>query len=207
MNLADLRDQLEFILSNNDAQDDTEYTSTRLDKAINWAYENVWNEIRATIGRANQIASYDIEWPSGDVNFTLPEALQGKALYAFYDMTQGYPGYKMTLQFESRNVLRWLPTGPGADTDIRVYYKADVEVLADDSDVPTLIPPAHHQLISYDAAIQLTQIADREVPRSWEAKHQKLMLLATKELATRPLSDRSAILPLDLTQDSWISSG
>ena len=202
MNRREIRDYAGFILGFNDEQTEGDFTTARLNKAINWAYENRWNETKQQVARASLVEYTDVEWASGEPTFELPEDLRGKALYKFVQVSSDVE-LQLSIRFQTRNVLMWDESGPTGDITLRVYYIATAEKLETDEQVPLLIPPAHHQLIAWDAAILLKTIADQEVPAKWTTMQENLSMSLVKDLDSRPLADYARIAPLS-ADDGWL---
>lgn len=203
MNRLELKNELEFILSNNSNQDDPDFTSARLLKALDSSYRQIWNYVRQHVSKAHLLESYDFTWESGEDTMELPDPLKDKALYAFYDVTSDQADYALRLTFETRNVLRWYSDGPTGDTDIRAYFVSAAEKLETDESVPRLIPTEHHDLIALQAAIILKEIADQEVPPSWERRRERLEMDLIKDLSVRPIADRARIMSQDM-DTAWL---
>lgn len=202
MNRREIRDYAGFILGFNDAQTEGDFTAARLNNAINWAYEQRWNETKQQVARKSLVEYTDETWPSGDTSFELPAYLRGKALYKFVQVSSDVE-MELSVSFKTRNVLQWDASGPTGDITLRCYYIASAEKLETDDQVPALIPPAHHQIISWDAAILLKTIADQEVPSSWSEMQSNLSMSLVKDMDSRPLADYARISPL-LSDDGWL---
>lgn len=202
MNRREIRDYAGFILGFNDQQTENDFTTARLNKAINWAYEQRWNETKQQVGRASLVEYVDETWASGAATFTLPAYLQGKALYKFVQVSNDVE-VELAISFQTRNVLRWDESGPTGAITLRCYYISATEKLETDEQVPLLIPPAHHQLIAWDAAILLKKIADQQVPSSWLETQDSLAMSLVKDMSSRPLADFARISPLH-NDDGWL---
>ena len=204
MNLEELDDLLAFIVNANDVQSATEYGPARRLMALNSAYKREWNEIQLHVSRQVKLAVQDFTWPASSTTCSVPSALQGKTIYAFYDASSATSEpYKLVLRYRDANTLEWMPSGPGSAVTVRAEYVAAPTKLVSEGDIPSLILDQYHELLAWSAAIWLVEIVDRETaPKLWHDMAQDLREQAIKGMSNRPQGDPTTIGPPQ-TEEGW----
>lgn len=195
MNLSELDDLLAFILNGNDNQSATEYGPARRLQALNAAYNREWNEIQLHVSRAAKLATFEFTWPASAQTCVVPAELQGKTVYAFYDVTVATTQPpRLIVSYRDQNTLEWYPSGPSEAKTIRAVYIPTPNKLVNPIDEPSLILPQYHELLCWSAAMWLVEIMDREAsPSVWQDKYEALLLQAIKGMSNRPLGDPTTI--------------
>lgn len=193
------RDQTAFLLDFNDGQADQDFSITRIDHALNEAYDELVNWAKSNASRLFFIQRYTFTWPGTETAIDLSSptysALEHLDFFQFYDVTDGetHPR-ELQLHWRDRNTLVWQSrSGPGTNRTIRALYLAHAEPLVNESDEPTLIHPSHRHIWPLKAAIILREIADEQAPPSWERRLQTKILAWQKELQARPRDNVAGI--------------
>lgn len=195
MNLDELDDMLAFVLNANDQQTASEFSEARRLMALNSAYKREWNEIQLHVSRNVKLANHEFTWAASAPTRTVPAELQGKTIYAYYDVTSTtVVPPKLALSYRDATTLEWMPSGPGAAVTIRADYVASPSKLVSPSDVPSLILDQYHELLVWSAAVWLVEILDRETaPKKWHDMAKDLQEQAIKGMSNRPQGDVTVI--------------
>lgn len=195
MNVSELDEVLSFILNANDNQAPTEYGASRRLLALNKAYMREWNEIQQHISRNAKLATMEFTWPASAQTCAVPGELQGKTVYAYFDVTTSTSAPpRLVLSYRDQNTLEWYPSGPSSAKTIRAVYIPMPNKLVNGEDSPDLILPQYHELLCWSAAIWLVNIMDREdAPKVWQDQYEALLLQAIKGMSNRPLGDPTTI--------------
>jgi hypothetical protein len=195
MNRGTLRQELSFLLNAEENAADQAFNTSRLNKAIDQAYEREWERAKLHAnGEFSKMYQDGLTWPASQLRLVLPESLASKTIIDIYDITSGEPGAvlisKSNYTWADRGTLQWVgTTGPGSAKSLRVYYEAVAEPLINDDAVPVLIPPQFHQLLVWSAGCQLRAGADERMPPDWVTERDDLRLDCYKHLSRgKPLS-------------------
>lgn len=194
MNRGQLRQELSFLLNAEENAADQAFNTSRLNKALDQAYEREWEraKLHANLEHAKMYTSYD--WPAAQFRLALPDALAHKTIIDIYDITNGEPGSLLTVRADyiwaDRGTLQWCSTsGPSSALVIRLFYEAVAEPLLNDEAVPVLVPPQFHQLLVWSAGCMLRTGADETAPASWLVERDDLRIDCYKHLSRgKPLS-------------------
>lgn len=201
MNRRDMRSELAYILSVREGEADQDFQTTRLNKALDKAYERCVLDGRNHGTRVHFELNQASVWPADATTLVLSAAFNAKELVTIYDITEGEPGIELREREDftwlDRNTLQWQDgsTGPGDDVTLRIKYLASAEDLASDASVPLLVPPEHCMYIVWEAALYLRGIADDEVPNFWRDRHNQARVAYIKHVS-RPRPDTSLALAL-----------
>lgn len=204
MNRSELRSEVGFLLNFNEGQADQDFSTSRLNKAVQYVYELELEQAKQ-IGMSHWFRkTQNISWPSGQVTLELPSSLDQANLIGIYDITNANPGNQIVIRETAQDngdafwldykTLQWASTGPSEDKTLQVHYLARAETLAGDADSPTLIPPQFHWVLVWSAATYLRKIADEDAPQSWMSELKDWRHRYWKFLTRgRPLSDTPTI--------------
>jgi hypothetical protein len=185
MNRKELRDELAFLLNFNEDQPDQDFTATRLNKALQYAYEDEVRQGKLEGQLRWFKANATLTWPASQVTLKLPSTLQRAGLIEFWDITEADPGVPFVIRenwqqggdvhWLNFDTLQWGETGPDSEKTLRVDY---------------------HMLIVWAAAVFLRDVADEAVPQRWAQKHRELQMDFWKFLSRgRPFSDVPVVVP------------
>lgn len=208
MNRKELRDELAFVLNFNEDQPDQDFTAARLNKALQYAYEDEVRQAKLEGQLRWFKANTEFTWPASQTTLTLPPTLQRAGLIEFWDITSNDPGVPITirenwqqggdLHWLNFDTLQWGEDGPASATTLRVDFMAYPEKLLNDQQSPILIPIDYHHLIVWAAAVYLRDIADEAVPQRWDRKHREIQMDYWKFLSRgRPFSDVPVVNAID----------
>jgi hypothetical protein len=206
MNRKELRDELAFLLNFNEDQPDQDFTATRLNKALQYAYEDEVRQGKLEGQLRWFKANATLTWPASQVTLKLPSTLQRAGLIEFWDITEADPGVPFVIRenwqqggdvhWLNFDTLQWGETGPDSEKTLRVDFMAYPEKLLNDSQSPLLVPVDYHMLIVWAAAVFLRDVADEAVPQRWAQKHRELQMDFWKFLSRgRPFSDVPVVVP------------
>lgn len=204
MNRQDLRSELSFLLNFSETSADQDFSTTRLNKALQWVYEDEVRQAKLEGLSRRFRKTTTFVWPASQVRLELPQAVHQKNVQAFWDITNSDPGYRIIVRetnldggdaywFDNKT-LQWGSVGPASTLTIRAEFLASAEFLAGDQDEPQLIPPDYHKLIVWGAAVLLRSIADEQPPEFWAMKHKELQHDFWKFLSRgQPISDTPTV--------------
>jgi hypothetical protein len=185
MDFAELQDQVKFILNWNDGQTNQDFSTARIQAALNRAYKQETIKAEEEGGQRFFKATIDLPWKAGTITFVLPPEIMEEALIAIDDVTTasiGTPlvfsddGISGDLFWKDHQTLQYGNTGPASDKILRFKYYASVEELQNDGDTPMLIPAKFHELIVWSACIFLQEISGQDVTRTWVAERDELRI-------------------------------
>lgn len=208
MNRGQLREELSFLLNFNEGQADQDFSTTRLNKAIQWAYEDEVRQAKLE-GQTRWFRKVKtFIWAADDIRMELPQGLHKKMLQQLWDITSNDPGTPIIVRengysggdifWYDNKQLQWGENGPNSDVTIQADYLAECEQLTDDGDEPDLIPNEYHKLIVWSAAVFLRTVADEAPPASWQRELQMLRLGFWKVLSRgRPFTDSATVSQTD----------
>lgn len=185
MQLSDFRTNLQFVIGFNNGQINQDFngnlaingtTVTQIDWLINQAYQREveLGQVNGTIRWFRQHTTGT--WPAGQTTFVLPVDVTQNQIIALVDETNGLPGYSFVVSevqdldglfWLDYKTLQWGTVGPGADVLVGIEYIAGAETLVNATDVPKWIPPQHHQVILWSAAVLARELADEAAPAAW----------------------------------------
>lgn len=202
MNRKQLRAELAFVLNVAENEADQDFQASRLNKAIDRAYNLVLEDTKLNGGRDYfRGASANVTWAASTQQLSVPTALLDVVFEEVYDITGGEPGFPLRIVsspeiqgdafWYDRNTLQWSTSGgPSSARTLRVFYEAVAEELQDDDAEPSYVPAQFHWLIVWRAAMLLKAIADESVPLSWQKELESLQASFIKHVARgRPLSN------------------
>lgn len=199
MTLAQLVTRLQLYYQVNSSQGSDDVSTTQWNDLIQEAYNAVWQRIRNTVSKANLLSYVDKTWTAGSQTYTLPTELKDALLYDFVQIDSvGTPLGRIQGYFESRNVFR-LNTFSAVSANpftFRIYFIPQVEILMSTAE-PQLIPSQHHEAIVWEALINIKMLQDKQVPADWYQQREGIEMMATKELAVRPLAYRANVVSLE----------
>lgn len=214
MNRNDLRSELAFLLNFTEDTADQDFTSNRLNKALDRAYnlEVERAKLQGSYKYFHQTAS--ATWAASSQTYALVDPFKDKAIIDIYDVTSGEPGFPLVVAahmnqggnafWKDRNTLQW--TGVGGPSDartLRVFYEATAETLMSDESIPELVPPQFHYLLVWTASILLREAGDEEIPRSWMHEREELRMDFYKHISRgRPTSHVPTIVRDPVQDDS-----
>lgn len=180
-NLAQLRDELQWVYNFNEGQTDQDmrgpaaYVNKWFDSSLNEAYVDEVEEAVQMGCTTCFITTARKTWPVNTPTFDIGDDLAGSTLYRIEsrdagagETTSWEPMWINTWTEDSNHVwvdrrtIQWGLSGPASAQTIRFTYVAEPEELADDMDVPVLIPRKFRHLLVYSAAIRLRIVADDE---------------------------------------------
>jgi hypothetical protein len=192
--------RVKLLLQTNSAQLNTDLSSDDYVSFVQSAYDQLWTRISYEANSNGNSNYVDVDWPAGTPTRTLTQlGLQNAYLLGFYtvysDDTTGprIPG----IRFQDKNTLVW-DTYPQPVTTVRAYYRITAEDLVNGLSVPQLLGPEHHEAIVYEAAIQIKEALDHDIPARWAARLENLEYYAFKSISNKIFRNGSQILPADL---------
>jgi hypothetical protein len=201
MNRDALVARAKLLLQTNSAQLSTDLSAEDYVGFVQSAYEQIWTRISYEANSNGNSSYKDVSWPSGTPTRTLLQlGLQNAYLLGFYtvygDNTTGprIPG----IRFQDSATLVW-DTYPQPVTTVRAYYRTVAELLTSGISVPALLGPEHHEAIAYEAAIQIKEALDHDIPQRWAARLENLEYYAFKSISNKIFRNGSQIVPADLS--------
>jgi hypothetical protein len=123
-------------------------------------------------------------------------------VYSIQDITNEDPGPELQfddrglygLRWVDRSTLQWGVDGPSSARSLRVEFVPQAETMANDDEEPLLIPPAHHELLVYSAAVTARFGADEGAPGDWKDHLRELRMDYWKFISKgRPFSDTPVV--------------
>ena len=203
MDFKILQNQLAFALNFNDGQTDQDFTTARLKQALNLAYAREVYKAQQEGSKRYWKDYRDISWPASQVTLVLPASVARKNVIRIMDVTSSQLGNVLLFSenglhgdvfWLNKTTLQWGVSGPGEAKTLRVFYIAAPVDMVDDSDEPTLVPDAFHELIVWSAACWCRTIADEEAPNAWLRAREDLQLDFWKYVSRgRPHDDEPTI--------------
>lgn len=209
MTRKELEDFTRLILLPNSRQSTNgTFITSDLTAAVQRAYEREWIKFRAVATKSQCVMSTTFTWPAGEVAFQVPRILQNRRVHSLFDITDNPTGIglRTVVYFEDlTKLMRWPSTvgtpgtGPFRDTLFRALFFPNVETLDSPDQSPELIPPDHHQLLGWSAAVELVEIAngDSSAPATWRDRLTDLQTDYWQECKVPVLADRARIMPDD----------
>lgn len=198
------RDQIvarvKTLLTTNSAQLNTSLSAQDFVNFVQSAYEQLWTRISYEANSNGNSSYLDVSWPAGTPNRTLATlGLQNAYLLGFYLVySDGTTGARIPgIRFQDKDTLVW-DGRPTSTTTVRAYFRTVAEDLVNGSSTPTLFGPEHHEAIVYEAAIQIKEARDHEVPPRWASRLENLEYYAFKSISNKIFRNGSAIVPDDL---------
>ncbi len=144
-----------------------------LNYVYTWEVANFTNAVEPAFRKRY----YDITWPSGQVTYSVPAVLRNSQLLGVYNITAnntigpkqviGRDSDEATIFFLDGNTLQWAKDGPSSDQVLRFEYFPAAETLLLDTDIPALIPPQYHYLLSWRVAAVMKTMRSGMVPQAW----------------------------------------
>lgn len=203
MKRRDLRSELAFLLSVEEDSADQAFQTTRLNKAVQYAYEHEVRQAKLE-GQSRWFkANANLSWPASQVTFVLPQVISKAGIIQIWDITHSDPGiqlsvrdgpYQSEIHWLNHSTLQWGDVGPSEAKTLRVDYMAVAEWLAGDDDEPLLVPPEYHWLLVWSAACFLRTVGDESAPQQWERTLAEFRIDYWKYLSRgRPYSDVPAM--------------
>lgn len=207
MNFKELQDEVSELINFNSLQADQDFSATQIKNAINRAYAREYRKARQEGIRSFFFAYRDLTWDNGSLTMSLPEGMRGAQICKITDVTddssgsgyhivvydggdppEGSPSWTSqsfsgAVFWKDRNTLQWGTSGPSEDKTLRFEFMAEPEKMANDDDVPELIPSDHHELIFYSASIDLRTRADEMAPPSWMSEREELRMDFYKDVS------------------------
>lgn len=181
MTLAEMRNELAFILNVDEAQANQDFTTARLNRALNYA-DNTETEKAKQNGYTLWFKRVQpFTWPISTPQATPPAVIHRTNTAAVYNVTNSDPGYRFiitegpdlggdafwfdnkTLQWQGVNAV-----GPSTNLSLRFFYLGNAVQMVTDEDESALIPPQFHWLLVWSAACWLKQVADERIPETWQ---------------------------------------
>lgn len=209
MTRLELADFTKFILSPNSRQATNNlFVPADLINGLQRAYEREWNKFRGVATKSQVVMSHQFTWAAGEPSKAVPALLRDRIIHSIYDITDNPNGLGLRTVFyfeDLTKLMRWPSTtgtpgqGPFRDTLLRALFKPYVEKLEADDQTPVLIPPDHHQLLGWSAAVELVEIAngDAAVPTTWRDRLSDLQTDYWQECKVPVVADRARVLPDD----------
>lgn len=199
------RDQIvarvKTLLTTNSAQLNTSLSSADFVNFVQSAYEQLWTRISYEANSNGNSNYLDVSWPAATPNRTLDQlGLNNAHLLGFYNvLSDSTTGTRIAnIRFQNANTLVW-ESRPSAAQTVRIYFRIVPEILAVGSAVPTLLAPDHHEAIVYEAAIQIKEARDHDIPPRWAARLENLEYYAFKSISNKIFRNGSQIVPADLS--------
>jgi hypothetical protein len=197
-----------IMLPNSRQATNSVFTPTDITNAVQRAYEREWNEFCIIATRSQVVVSHQFTWPSGQISMPMPRLLQGRIIHSFFDITDNPQGIGLRTVFyieDLTKLMRWPSTvgtpgtGPFRDTLLRAFFLPHAEALESADQTPVLIPPNHHQMLAWSAAVELVRIADGDgaVNGEWKDTLTALQTTYWQQCKVAVLADRARILPDD----------
>jgi len=203
MDFAELQDETKELLNFNASQADQDFTLAQVKSALNRAYRREYVRARQEGSRRYFISTTDVSWTAGSATLELPTRLQGAQIIRVTDVTNSNPGSELVfsdfgntgdLFWLNRNTLQWGESGPGATKTLRFEYFPKITKMVEDDDEPNLVPPEHHDIIFWSAAIDLRNRADEMAPQAWLIERESLRMDLWKDISkNRPHTDTIGI--------------
>lgn len=200
MTRSQIVDKVKLLLQANSAQLNTDLASTAYIGFVQSAYRQLWTRISYEANSNGNSTYLDFTWPAGEPTKTVTSAgLTGQYLLGFYYvLSNDATGRRITtVRYQDPTTLVW-DSPPQTDTTVRAYFRLCAESLGSDSSVPALIGPEHHDAIAYEAAIQICEAQNRNVPGTWVQRLENLEYYAFKSITNKIFRNESRIVPNDL---------
>jgi hypothetical protein len=207
MNRGELRAEVAFAVNFTEATASQDFVQARLNKAIQAGYRKLIERAKLNGSRVFFQMNNEFTWPADAQTLAVPASLVQKTIVDIYDITDGEPGLPIVVgrDAQSGGSIFWLDHktwqwstvgGPSSAVNFRALYEAVAENLVADSDVPELVPPQFHDLIVWEAAVLLRQIADEGSPAEWRHERDELRADFYKHCSRgRPASHVQRIFP------------
>lgn len=192
--------RVKLLLQANSAQLNTDLSAANYVGFVQSAYAQLWTRISYEANSNGNSSYVDVSWPQGTPTRTLTQlGLVGVQLLGFYTVySDDTTGPRIpSIRFLSQDTLVW-DAYPQPVTTVRVYYRPAAEELATGSSVPQLIGPEHHEAIAYEAAIQIKEALDHDIPQRWAQRLENLEYYAFKSISNKIFRNGSQIVPADL---------
>ena len=203
MNFKELQDEVSELINFNSLQADQDFSALQIKKAVNRSYAREYRKARQEGIRRYFTTTLDITWSANTVTIELPNGLKHAQLCKVTDVSATDPGTAIVFDergflgdvfWKNRVTLQWGQTGPNEDKTLRFEFYPEPEKMNNDDDVPELLPPDHHELIFYSAAIDLKTRADEMAPPAWLNEREELRMDLYKDMSRgRPHSDVTSI--------------
>ena len=203
MDFLELQTEAKELLNFNTSQTDQDFTLKQVKSAINRAYRREYVRARQEGTRRFFIATTSVVWPASQATLGLPVNLQGAQIVRVCDVTSTTPGTELIfsdygdvgdLYWLNRNTLQWGTGGPSSEKTVQFEYFPGITKMVQDDDEPDLIPPEHHDIIFWSAAIDLRNRADEMAPQAWLFERENLRMDFWKDISkNRPHTDAIGI--------------
>lgn len=192
--------RVKLLLQTNSAQLNTDLSSTNYISFVQSAYEQLWTRVSYEANSNGNSSFVDVSWPAGTPTRTLAQlGLTNAYLLGFYTVYgDNTTGPRITgIRFQDLSTLVW-DTYPQPVTTVRVYFRLVAEQLENGSSVPRLFGPEHHEAIVYEAAIQIKEALDHDIPPRWATRLENLEYYAFKSITNKIFRNGSQMMPSDL---------
>ncbi len=184
MDRRELRSELAFYVNFTEGTADQDFATTRLNKALQAAYKKIVVRAKLMTNKNNWLMNQNVTWPTGALRLILPEGLQQKYILDIFDVSSDEQGERLTIGtggdafWFDRKTLQWGAgdSGPGSEMTLRFYYEATPEEWLRDEDSPLLIPTELHMLLVWEAACDLRNIGDDQIPADWKEERKEMRL-------------------------------
>lgn len=196
---AYLQDRCKLWLDNNPLQTDADFSTDTIKKILNEAYEFEVNKAKTEASQYYFYQNYNFTWPASQTTYSIEGTpMEYMDQHNFQDVTSGEDkGYNINVYWRDRNTLYWgNSNGPSSARTIRCVYLARAEWLNADGDEPTLVIPAHRDLLALSAACLLRKIADEQAPGSWLQELDERRRAWWKDMADRPAGSTAQVRSL-----------
>lgn len=197
MNRGELRTYLSTVLNFNSSSTDADFSTTQLNQAIQLAYNRCVVDAQQHGTRKFFLKTVQFTWPSGQLQYQLTNTASNTSTISIRDVTdaEGGPGYPVDLWWKEHNVLQWATTdGPSENRTIELHFLASAEDLLSDGTVPLLVPLQFHELIIWEAAIWLREVADETAPGAWVGNRTTWQQRYWKHVSSgRPMEDAPTV--------------
>lgn len=201
MTRSQLVARVKLLLQTNSAQLNTDLSADNYVGFVQSAYEQLWTRVSYEANSNGNSSYIDNSWPAGTPTRTLTQlGLTGKYLLGFYlVLSDGTTGARIPgIRFQDSGTLVW-DSYPQPATTVRAYFRLVAETLTGDNSIPTLFGPEHHEAIAYEAAIQIKEALDHDIPPRWASRLENLEYYAFKSISNKIFRNASAIVPADLS--------
>jgi hypothetical protein len=207
MKRLELRDELAFLANFSANQASQDFVQTRLNKALDQAYNQEVE--RAKLNGSQKffhMSTDSITWPVSTTTLAVPDVLVGKSIIDVLDITDGENGIPLvfgmngqaagTIFWKDHKTWQWSALGgPSSARTMRAIYEAVAEKLLNDDATPELVPAQFHMLIVWTAAILLRKAGDEMAPMSWTQERDEMRLDYYKHVARgRPTSHVARVI-------------
>lgn len=193
--------QAKLLLQTNSAQLNTDLSSANYVGFVQSAYDQLWTRISYEANTNGNSSYIDVEWPTGTPTRTLSQLGLGSAhILGFYLVYgDGTTGPRIpSIRFQDETTLVW-DAYPQPATTVRIYFRPVAERLVSGASIPQLIAPDHHMAIAYEAAIQVKEALDHDIPQRWAQRLENLEYYAFKSISNKIFRNGSQIVPADLS--------